>query len=74
MSGVLSRTGRRWSPLDRLRDVAAAVSVPVAAVGGMTVEAAAGTPDHGASIVILATPLTVPAGSSAAGPYPWGKV
>ncbi len=56
-----ARTGHRWSPLDRLRDVAAAVSVPVAAVGGMTVEEAAGTPDHGASIVILATPLTVPA-------------
>lgn len=54
-----ARTGRRWSPLDQLRDVAAAVSVPVGAVGGMTVDEAASTPNHGASIVILATPLTV---------------
>ena len=52
-------TGRRPSPLDELRAVAAAVSVPVGAVGGLTVDEAAQAPSYGADIVILATPLTV---------------
>lgn len=57
----LARTGRRWSPLDQLREIAAAVSIPVGTVGGLSIDEAAATSEHGASIVILATPLTVAA-------------
>ena len=52
-------TGERLSTLDKLRQVAEAVAVPVGAVGGLSVEDAVLTPQHGAAIVILATPLTV---------------
>jgi 3-hexulose-6-phosphate synthase/6-phospho-3-hexuloisomerase len=56
---VAARTGRRWSPLDELRQIVNAVSIPVGTVGGLTVEEASRTPDYGAAVVILATPLTV---------------
>ena len=47
------------SPLDQLRDVAAAVSVPVQAVGGLTTEQAIACPSYGAPLVVLGAPLTV---------------
>jgi len=56
---AVAATGNRLSTLDQLRQVAAAVSVPVGAVGGLTVAEAVQTPQYGAAIVILATPLTV---------------
>ena len=52
-------TGERLSTLKQLREVATAVSIPVGAVGGLTVSEAVRTPEYGAAIVILATPLTV---------------
>src|SRR6202046_4530261 len=39
------------SPLDQLREVVAAVRVPVQAVGGLTIEQAMRTPKYGASVV-----------------------
>jgi 3-hexulose-6-phosphate synthase len=47
------------TPLDRLREVVAAVSVPVQAVGGLTVEQATNTPSYGAPLVVIGAPLAV---------------
>jgi 3-hexulose-6-phosphate synthase len=45
------------SPLDQLREVVAAVKVPVQAVGGLSVEQAICTPEFGARLVVLGAPL-----------------
>ncbi|MFL6352685.1 MAG: orotidine 5'-phosphate decarboxylase / HUMPS family protein [Bryobacteraceae bacterium] len=49
------------TPLDRLREVVAAVSVPVQAVGGLTLEEAIETPGHGAPLVVIGAPLAIDA-------------
>ena len=49
------------SPLDRLREVVEAVSVPVQAVGGLTLEQAVRTPEYGAPLVVIGAPLAVDA-------------
>jgi 3-hexulose-6-phosphate synthase/6-phospho-3-hexuloisomerase len=49
------------SPLDQLREVVAAVNVPVQAVGGLTIEQAINTPSYGAPLVVLGAPLTIDA-------------
>jgi 3-hexulose-6-phosphate synthase len=49
------------SPLDQLREVVAAVSVPVQAVGGLSIEEAIACPSYGAPLVVLGAPLTVAA-------------
>lgn len=49
------------SPLDQLREVVAAVSIPVQAVGGLTLEQAIATPKYGAPLVVLGAPLTIDA-------------
>jgi 3-hexulose-6-phosphate synthase len=51
------------SPLDQLREVVAAVRVPVQAVGGLSIEQAICTPEYGASLVVLGAPLTIDADS-----------
>jgi 3-hexulose-6-phosphate synthase/6-phospho-3-hexuloisomerase len=51
------------SPLDQLRDVVAAVKVPVQAVGGLSIEQAIRTPEYGAPLVVLGAPLTINADS-----------
>ncbi len=51
------------SPLDQLREVVAAVRVPVQAVGGLTVEQAVRTPEYGAPLVVLGAPLAIDADS-----------
>jgi 3-hexulose-6-phosphate synthase len=45
------------SPLDQLREVVAAVQVPVQAVGGLSVEQAIQTVEFGARLVVLGSPL-----------------
>ena len=58
----IARSGRRMpSPLDQLRDVVAAVNIPVQAVGGLTLEQAVRTPEYGAPLVVLGAPLTIDA-------------
>jgi 3-hexulose-6-phosphate synthase len=51
------------TPLDRLREVVEAVSVPVQAVGGLTVEQAIETPRYGAPLVVIGAPLAIDAHS-----------
>jgi len=51
------------SPLDQLREVVAAVKVPVQAVGGLSIEQAIRTPEFGAPLVVLGAPLTIDADS-----------
>ena len=45
------------TPLDRLREVVEAVTVPVQAVGGLTLEQATETPRYGAPLVVIGAPL-----------------
>ncbi len=47
------------SPHDRLRDVVAAVDVPVQAKGGLTLEQAVDAPAYGAPIVVVGAPLDI---------------
>ena len=59
---LLQERGRPFpSPLDRLRDVVAAVDVPVQAVGGLTLEQAVETPVYGAPLVVIGAPLAIDA-------------
>ncbi len=59
--GIAARGGRMPSPLDELREVVAAVRVPVQAVGGLSLEQAIRTPEYGAPLVVLGAPLTIDA-------------
>jgi 3-hexulose-6-phosphate synthase/6-phospho-3-hexuloisomerase len=49
------------SPMDELDAVVAAVSVPVQAVGGLTIQQAIACPAHGAPLVVLGAPLVIAA-------------
>ncbi len=59
--GIAARGLRMPSPLDQLREVVAAVGVPVQAVGGLTLEQAINTPAYGAPLVVLGAPLVIDA-------------
>jgi len=59
--GIAAAGLRMPSPLDQLREVVAAVRVPVQAVGGLTLEQAIRCPEYGAPLVVLGAPLTVDA-------------
>lgn len=61
--GIAARGDRMPSPLDQLKEVVAAVNVPVQAVGGLSIEQAIETPKYGAPLVVLGAPLTVDADS-----------
>jgi len=47
------------TPLDDLRAIVEAVSVPVQAVGGLTLEQATRTPEYGAPLVVVGAPLAI---------------
>jgi len=49
------------SPLHQLRELVAAVRVPVQAVGGLSVEQAISTPEYGAPLVVIGAPLAIDA-------------
>lgn len=49
------------SPMDELDEVVDAVSVPVQAVGGLTIRQAIECPAHGAPLVVLGAPLVIDA-------------
>ena len=61
--GIAARGHPPPSPLDELRQVVDAVSIPVQAVGGLTIEQAVQCPDYGAPLVVLGAPLTIDADS-----------
>jgi 3-hexulose-6-phosphate synthase/6-phospho-3-hexuloisomerase len=60
---VIAAQGRVPSPLDELAAVVRAVSVPVQAVGGLSIEQAIAMPRHGAPLVVIGAPLAIDAGS-----------
>ncbi|WP_145262373.1 orotidine 5'-phosphate decarboxylase / HUMPS family protein [Planctomycetes bacterium Pan216] len=62
-NGIAASGRRAPNPMDQLREVVAAVPVPVQAVGGLTIEQAIETPKHGAPLVVLGAPLTIDADS-----------
>lgn len=61
--GIAARGERMPSPLDQLAAVVSAVSIPVQAVGGLTLEQAVRTPEYGAPLVVIGAPLAVDADS-----------
>ena len=61
--GIAARGERMPSPLDQLKAVVQAVTVPVQAVGGLTLEQAIQCPLYGAPLVVLGAPLTIDADS-----------
>ena len=50
---------RRISPLDELEAVVNAVSIPVQAVGGLSIEQALECPSRGAPLVVIGAPLVI---------------
>jgi 3-hexulose-6-phosphate synthase/6-phospho-3-hexuloisomerase len=66
--GGTAASGKRApNPLDQLKEVVAAVNVPVQAVGGLTLEQAIQTPAFGAPLVVIGAPLAIDADSFSAG-------
>lgn len=65
--GIAARGERAPNPLDQLREVVDAVSVPVQAVGGLTLEQAIKTPEYGAPLVVIGAPLAIDADSFSRG-------
>jgi 3-hexulose-6-phosphate synthase/6-phospho-3-hexuloisomerase len=61
--GIAAKGKRMPSPLDQLKEVVKAVSVPVQAVGGLSTEQAIECPKYGAPLVVLGAPLTIDADS-----------
>lgn len=57
--GIAARGERAPNPLDQLREVVAAVSVPVQAVGGLSLDQAIESPKYGAPLVVLGAPLVI---------------
>jgi 3-hexulose-6-phosphate synthase len=57
--GIAARGERAPTPLDVLRQVVQAVSVPVQAVGGLSIDQAIETPSFGAPLVVIGAPLAI---------------
>jgi 3-hexulose-6-phosphate synthase len=60
-NGIFAATGKRLSPLNDLDAVVKAVSIPVQAVGGLTIEEAISMPKRGAPLVVIGAPLAIDA-------------
>lgn len=65
-NGAAAAGRGRLSPLDELDEVVRAVSIPVQAVGGLTIEEAIGMPKRGAPLVVIGAPLAIDAHSFSA--------
>jgi 3-hexulose-6-phosphate synthase len=59
--GMAAKGRRMPSPLDKLKEVVAAVNIPVQAVGGLTLEQVVKCPEYGAPLVVLGAPVTIDA-------------
>ncbi len=62
-NGIFADTGKMLSPLDDLKAVVEAVTIPVQAVGGLSIEQAISMPKHGAPLVVIGAPLAIDAHS-----------
>lgn len=62
-NGAAAEGRGRLSPLDELDEVVKAVSIPVQAVGGLTLEEAVEMPRRGAPLVVIGAPLAIDANS-----------
>lgn len=60
-TGIFAATGQRLSALDELQAVVNAVTIPVQAVGGLSIEEAIRTPQYGAALVVIGAPLAIDA-------------
>jgi 3-hexulose-6-phosphate synthase/6-phospho-3-hexuloisomerase len=65
--GIAAAGNRMPNPLDQLKAVVDAVSVPVQAVGGLSLEQAIACPSYGAPLVVIGAPLAIDADSFSAG-------
>jgi 3-hexulose-6-phosphate synthase/6-phospho-3-hexuloisomerase len=73
--GIAARGEKPPTPLDRLREVVEAVSIPVQAVGGLSIEQAVRTPEYGAPLVVIGAPLAIDSDSfKTAGGDPEGSL
>ena len=59
--GIAAKGRPMPSPLDKLKEVVAAVNIPVQAVGGLTLEQVIRCPEYGAPLVVLGAPVTIDA-------------
>lgn len=59
--GIAAQGLRMPSPLDKLKEVVAAVNIPVQAVGGLSLEQVVRCPEYGAPLVVLGAPVTIDA-------------
>lgn len=59
--GIAAKGLQMPSPLDQLKEVVAAVNIPVQAVGGLTLEQVVQCPLYGAPLVVLGAPVTIDA-------------
>jgi 3-hexulose-6-phosphate synthase/6-phospho-3-hexuloisomerase len=57
--GIAASGKRPPNPLDELRQIVDAVSIPVQAVGGLSLEQAISTPSYGAPLVVIGAPLVI---------------
>lgn len=57
--GIAARGEKAPTPLDQLREVVAAVDIPVQAVGGMSIDQAIESPTYGAPLVVIGAPLAI---------------
>ncbi len=57
--GIAARGEQAPTPLDQLREVVAAVDIPVQAVGGLSIDQAIESPKHGAPLVVIGAPLAI---------------
>lgn len=57
--GIAARGEKAPTPLDQLREVVAAVDIPVQAVGGMSIDQAIESPMYGAPLVVIGAPLAI---------------
>jgi 3-hexulose-6-phosphate synthase/6-phospho-3-hexuloisomerase len=57
--GIAAAGRRPPNPLDQLREIVEAVSVPVQAVGGLSLEQAISCPSYGAPLVVIGAPLVI---------------
>ena len=65
--GIAAAGHRMPNPLDQLKEVVDAVSVPVQAVGGLSLEQAIACPSYGAPLVVIGAPLAIDADSFSRG-------